>query len=152
MKALTICQPYATLIAQGVKRVENRRWATSYRGPLAIHAGKSREWLSLSDDGLSDEDTGLLLAQMSFGAIVAIAQLIDVRPISDVLARRLPAELGWLVTREHTEGPFCWVLDTIISISPISVSGRQGLWDWTPPPELALPAYVRPSTLDQSVL
>lgn len=40
MKALTISQPYASLIARGEKFVENRRWPTPYRGPLAIHAGK----------------------------------------------------------------------------------------------------------------
>jgi hypothetical protein len=49
MKALTICQPYAHLIVRGEKRVENRTWPTRYTGPLAIHAGKSRQWLSPGD-------------------------------------------------------------------------------------------------------
>lgn len=39
MKALTIKQPWAWAIAHGQKNVENRTWATSYRGLLAIHAG-----------------------------------------------------------------------------------------------------------------
>lgn len=52
MKALTICQPYAALICLPStdwrhKRVENRKWFTSYRGPLLIHAGKSRDWLEV---------------------------------------------------------------------------------------------------------
>lgn len=38
IKALTITQPYATLIAIKAKRFETRSWSTSYRGPLAIHA------------------------------------------------------------------------------------------------------------------
>jgi activating signal cointegrator 1 len=38
MKALTLTQPWATLIAIGAKHIETRSWATSYRGPLAIHA------------------------------------------------------------------------------------------------------------------
>ncbi|MHC4404130.1 MAG: ASCH domain-containing protein [Planctomycetota bacterium] len=42
MKALTICQPWAWAIIHGPKPVENRGWATKYRGPLAIHAGQSR--------------------------------------------------------------------------------------------------------------
>lgn len=50
MKALTVCQPYASLIARGKKRVENRTWSTSYRGHLYIHAGKSRKWLSSEMD------------------------------------------------------------------------------------------------------
>ena len=37
MKALTLYQPYATAIALGLKKYETRSWATSYRGPLAIH-------------------------------------------------------------------------------------------------------------------
>ena len=39
MKALTIRQPWASLIAAGVKTIETRSWSTRYRGPLAIHAG-----------------------------------------------------------------------------------------------------------------
>lgn len=38
IKALTLTQPYATLVALGVKQFETRSWATSYRGPLALHA------------------------------------------------------------------------------------------------------------------
>ena len=44
MKALTVRQPYAHFIACDQKRVENRPWATSYRGDIVIHAGKSRTW------------------------------------------------------------------------------------------------------------
>ena len=40
MKVLTLTQPWATLVAIGAKHIETRSWATSYRGPLAIHAGK----------------------------------------------------------------------------------------------------------------
>ena len=38
MKAITIWQPWATLLPLGVKLYETRSWATSYRGPIAIHA------------------------------------------------------------------------------------------------------------------
>lgn len=38
MKALTLTQPYATLISIGAKTIESRPWMTFYRGPLAIHA------------------------------------------------------------------------------------------------------------------
>ena len=40
MKALSIMQPWAWLIATGLKDVENRSWYTSYRGEFLIHAGK----------------------------------------------------------------------------------------------------------------
>ena len=40
MRALTIYQPWASLIAVGAKTYETRSWATRHRGPIAIHAGK----------------------------------------------------------------------------------------------------------------
>src|SRR6202030_2406661 len=40
MKALTLTQPWATLVAIGAKRIETRSWPTLYRGPLAIYAAK----------------------------------------------------------------------------------------------------------------
>lgn len=40
MKALSILQPYAWLIVNGIKDVENRGWYTPYRGPFLVHAGK----------------------------------------------------------------------------------------------------------------
>lgn len=40
MKALSIRQPWAWLIIQGYKDVENRKWQTNYRGKLYVHASK----------------------------------------------------------------------------------------------------------------
>jgi activating signal cointegrator 1 len=42
MKAISICQPWATLIVIGAKRFETRSWKTDYRGILAIHASKTK--------------------------------------------------------------------------------------------------------------
>ncbi|MFG2794304.1 hypothetical protein [Streptomyces sp. NPDC048419] len=39
VRALTLWQPWASCIVYATKRVENRRWATDYRGWLLIHAG-----------------------------------------------------------------------------------------------------------------
>lgn len=41
-RALTVRQPWASLIALGVKTIETRSWSTAYRGPLVIHAGQRR--------------------------------------------------------------------------------------------------------------
>ena len=43
MKALSLHQPWAWLVATGQKHYETRSWGTPYRGPLAIHAGKEQE-------------------------------------------------------------------------------------------------------------
>ena len=41
MKCISIKQPWAWLIANGYKPIENRSWVTKHRGPLLLHAGKS---------------------------------------------------------------------------------------------------------------
>ena len=41
MKVITIKQPFATLIAEGLKEYEFRTWKTKYRGEILIHAGKN---------------------------------------------------------------------------------------------------------------
>jgi len=120
MRALTICQPYAHLIAIGEKRVENRSWATSYRGPLAIHAGRSRSWLKRGDAERYPE--------MVFGGIVAVAELITCWPKAEA------PPFAWVLDHVHTEGPWCWVLGNIARLhDPIMCSGARGLW--TPTPE-----------------
>lgn len=40
MKALTIKQPWASLIVHGIKDIENRTWKTDYRGKILIHSSK----------------------------------------------------------------------------------------------------------------
>lgn len=40
MKAISIKQPWASLIIEGIKDIENRNWFTYHRGILYIHTGK----------------------------------------------------------------------------------------------------------------
>jgi hypothetical protein len=121
MKALTICQPYAHLIAIGEKRVENRTWATAYRGPLAIHAGKSRKWLELGD---VEE-----YPDMQFGSVVAVARLASCVPFAAVNRGALPA-FKWLVADKYASGPWCWILEDVRRLgNPIPATGRQGLFN-----------------------
>jgi hypothetical protein len=45
MKAITILQPWASIIVYGAKHIETRSWATKYRGKIVIHAAKScKKW------------------------------------------------------------------------------------------------------------
>src|SRR3712207_3561005 len=41
LKAITLHQPWATLMSVGAKMWETRSWATDYRGKIAIHASKT---------------------------------------------------------------------------------------------------------------
>lgn len=125
MKALTICQPYAHLIVQGRKTCENRTWPTNYRGLLYIHAGKSREWLNLDDDGMDD---GIHVDQMEFGKLVAICNLvaclhIDSRLLPEWIAKMTDEQKG------HVSGEYCWILADVRPVQPIAWRGAQGLWD-----------------------
>jgi len=52
MKALSIQQPWAFLICQGIKDIENRDWSTSYRGFILIHAGQKMDEDFFLDQGL----------------------------------------------------------------------------------------------------
>jgi len=101
VRALTIRQPWATLIASGVKTIETRSWATKWRGQLLIHAGKAKPvsvgpWhipsdlalgvrmeRSVDDGSPSGEGRVWETTPLPLGAIVAVADLTDCVPIVD---------------------------------------------------------------------
>ena len=117
MKALTICQPYAHLILTGEKPVENRTWTTRFRGPLLIHAGKSRSWM--------DEDDERRYPDIVFGAIVGRVDMVDALSASSV--HRLHADLR---DNEHVNGPWCFLLRNPVRFErPIPYRGAQGFFD-----------------------
>src|SRR5690606_17299582 len=91
MKALSLWQPYASLIAVGAKRYETRHWKTDYRGPIAIHAAKRRitndEWLYIRFDpnfrAISRTlgfDRGIDPNTLPYGAVVCVAELVNCIP------------------------------------------------------------------------
>jgi ParB/RepB/Spo0J family partition protein len=87
VRALSIRQPWAWLIVQGHKPVENRDWSTSYRGPLLIHAGKvmakryHAEASALVLDRFGIEVPGI--EQLQRGGVVGAARLVDCVSESD---------------------------------------------------------------------
>lgn len=100
MKALTLHQPWASLVALGVKTIETRPWSTKHRGPLAVHAGASRlgiaseHALALQAAEAVDPD-GFAAEVLPFGAIVATCRLVDVVPIVDLSAGGLTVQ-AWI--------------------------------------------------------
>lgn len=130
MKALTVCQPWAWAIVHGPKTVENRSWATNYRGPLLIHAGKSRRFLQAGIYEIAAmENVELEPSDLPFGAIVGICDLVDCVWISEVYGDWAgPAER--LTSNQYTTGPFAWVLAARRKFTePIPWRGAQGLFD-----------------------
>lgn len=54
MKVLSIKNPWAYMIAHGIKDVENRTWKTNYRGELLIHVS-GKDIVDIFDDDLPKE-------------------------------------------------------------------------------------------------
>ncbi len=80
MRILSVRQPWAELIVSGIKRIENRTWTTSYRGPVIIHAGG--KW---DDEPIEQIERRLNLEipyNLPRGGVVGIAGLADVVTVS----------------------------------------------------------------------
>jgi len=129
IRALTISQPWASLIACGEKWIENRNWEvhSSYYGLIAIHAGKGLQYLTKEE--VIDYPTGAIIA------IARLAECISMRTIEYNAVHHpadkvgfLPMTFSQLAAHRFAEGPFCWVLQDIQAIEPIPYRGAQGLW------------------------
>jgi hypothetical protein len=109
VKALTLTQPWATLVAIGAKRFETRSWRTSHTGPLAIHAAKGVTPIGGQRDFVSlcfTEPFAAVLADAGFndplelprGEVVAIANLRGCYQTSAISASGAPSALMPMVT------------------------------------------------------
>lgn len=129
MKAITLHQPWASLMAAEIKRIETRSWGTSYRGPLAIHAGKKVVY--------DDELLSLLNCtweSLPRGAVLCIVDLIEIVPTEIIRGRLTDVERG---CGDYYDGRYAWRTKMIkVFEKPIPCDGHQGLWNWEPPPGL----------------
>ncbi len=147
MKALTLTQPWAQLVAIGAKKIETRSWRTDYTGPLAIHAAKgfpadARELAScrLVLDPMRPyfRDDIPMLKQYPLGAVVAICRLKACVP-TEVLD---PGDTVFSVSvqklsdqeiqfGDFSRGRWGWLLEDIKMLpTPIPAKGALGLWEW----------------------
>lgn len=83
LPVLSIRQPWAQAIVEGLKDVENRTWRTNVRGPVLVHAGKARETIDLTnyldlkaDRGIT-EKLGLKWKDLNFGGIIGVVEIVD---------------------------------------------------------------------------
>src|SRR5258708_14669636 len=102
MKALSVHQPWASLIAAGKKTIEVRSWSTRHRGPLLICATKRPH----RNDPI--------------GVAVAVVKVLDVRRFlrSDVRA----------ACCQGSATDYAWVLGDGLSIDPFPVTGNIGIF------------------------
>lgn len=158
MKGLTLTQPWASLVAEGAKRIETRSWRTAYRGPLLIMAAKG-----ISSKAISGGERGLeaLCATEPFasalfggtnanltcaddlprGQIVAVARLANVITTgAAVFDLRYNAHLHAPHEQAfggYGPGRYAWLLDDVQAIEPTRIPKGlvpcyQGLWDAPP--------------------
>lgn len=116
MKAISLKQPWADLIVNGIKDIENRTWKTSYRGKLFIHASKSfdrKGYLWIKDKfqfvNLLYEDEYIR------GHVIGISEIIDCVTYSDS---------RWF------EGPYGFVLINSARLEkPFTYKGKLGIFN-----------------------
>ena len=110
MKALTIHQPWASLIIAGIKDVENRKKRTNHRGRLVIHTG-----LGIDEGGM--EQYGHLLDDFPNGAILGEVILVDC--VNNSRSRwAIPGYWHWVLADPRPRKRLVWV------------RGYQGLWNY----------------------
>lgn len=130
MKAITLTQPWASLVALGWKSVETRGWSTAYRGPLAIHAAKG--WPRVAREFAATERAlGRLPERLPLGAVVCIVTLARIERAEDLAPSLTGLErlLG-----DYGRGRFGWVLQLeYVLPEPLPARGALGLWEWAPP-------------------
>ena len=127
MKVLTIRQPWATLIMQGVKRYEFRSWNTKFRGKFLIHAGKG-----IDKEAVVRLKKYLPNKPLPLGKILGKAELTDCIAMNDELARQLAAENNDIYTTHSFSRNYAFKLENIEKFDePIEAKGQLGFWNYT---------------------
>lgn len=125
MKAISLKQPWAALIVAGIKPIENRKWSTSYRGPLLIHAsknwdGEGAEWIVEHFPELK----GLIYFSNHLkGKIIGQVEMIDC--VRDYDSK-------WFF------GPYGFVFKNPVEFIPIPYKGQLGIFEVSEPMQIYL--------------
>lgn len=117
-RAISLRQPWASLIIYGLKPVEIRTWQTNYRGPLIIHAAKT-----------VDEDALLRfrIENPPKGCLIGTVELIEVERLTKPKWHELAAQ--HLNISPYTSGLYAWHLAEPRQMGePIPYRGERGLF------------------------
>jgi hypothetical protein len=142
LQAISLWQPYASLIAAKVKPFETRHWAVSPRligQRVAIHAALRRptqaEVAELFDDVAEALGFCHWHQRIPYGAIVCTAKLIGCHRVTHwngpkpVLGKR--GEIKDDGFGDYSTGRYCWELGDVQVFDPaIPAKGGQGWWNW----------------------
>jgi hypothetical protein len=125
-RAISIWQPWASLLASGEKQWETRSWHTSYRGPIVICSTKSWKNKALAESSPFYETLArknLTPDTLPLGKAVGIGYLVECKPVQNVV--------GWLSERERIFGNYghsryAWRIGGARLIDSVPVKGQQG--------------------------
>lgn len=127
MKILTIKEPYASFIANGIKTIETRSWKTNYRGEIYIHAGKTNV-------KFKNEEVKKLAKNLTFhsGEIICKCRLIDCIYMTEEFIERVKKETpNEFILGEYEVGRYGWILELEeILKKPIKAKGQLGIWNY----------------------
>lgn len=116
MKALSVKQPWASLIAAGVKTLEVRSRRTAHRGPLVICSSRSD---AHSKEALAASKR-LPGHPYPSGVMICLVDLVDCREGRDTDCRAALCD---------PDGYFVWVLKNPRACPHVRVTGKLGVFD-----------------------
>lgn len=142
MKAISLWQPWATLIALNEKLIETRGRLTYYRGPLAIHAAKKNSNQLGHMTWLTEPFATVLhrhgVDMLPRGFVVATCELVDCVPIEPLSTGWTRDGQTWTLTGQerqfgdYTPGRFALLLGNIKQLAqPVPAVGAQWLFEVT---------------------
>jgi len=116
MKALSIRQPWAWLIVNGFKDIENRKWQTQFRGRIYVQSGKRMVLDDFPEQRQYFHGEGIVIPEnLTLGAIIGEVTITDCIEQSDN---------PWFC------GPYGFVLKNPLSYeTPIPYRGQLGLFE-----------------------
>lgn len=138
--ALTLYQPWASLMALGLKRIETRSWSTTHRGLLAIHSSrtfhKSQREFARSDivqaalAAASVDPEDALLAWPR-GVVLCTVELLDVFSTDRIVVPQIELGHPEIDFGDFSPGRFAWNTFSVHRFQrPVYAVGQRGLWTW----------------------
>lgn len=131
VKALSIIQPWASLLIHGAKQWETRSRRTRYRGPIAIHASKGRVVIPAVLAEIVQEALGVLPEDLPRGVVLGLATLSACERTEDVrlVIKHRERRLG-----DFSDGRFAYRIEPLrVFFQPVPARGALGLWVWEVP-------------------
>ena len=123
MKVITLKQPWATLVAEGLKKYEFRSWKFNYRGEILIHAGKG-----IDKDAMKKFEH--LNLNYPHSKIIAKVKILDCIELNDEINKQIIEENELIYGHKYDRTGYAWKLDLIEKINDETIlSGKQGIWN-----------------------